>query len=398
MPRTIRALYLQPAAHFGGAERQAATIAPMLQQHGIEVTPVVGPGRQIVQWFHERGVTDLVHTRSFPGAWATPPVFGAVGTLARYLDCIRQFRAELQRIARERDIEVIYAAMAFSWIAATSVARALDLPIVWRAGGTECSRATRAILAAWARRNRPDHLICNGRSVARMFGPLIGAPTTVIRNGLDSSHFGFGAAPQRVPAHRDHIVIGFAGRLVPQKRPEDFIEAAARCPCRNVTFLVAGDGSRRERYVELARRHGAPIQMVGFVRDMRAFYSACDVFVLPSRSEGCPNVVLEAMAMGAAVIAADAPATREIITHGRDGLLYPIGDVGALAAHMTSLVQMPDLRRSLIERAAERAREFSATECAARTAALLREIATARSPRRTPAPSRDTGLLAVRPG
>ncbi len=397
MPRPIRALYLQPAAHFGGAERQAATIAPMLEQHGIDVTAVVGPGRQIVQWFHERGVSDLVHTRSFPGGWATPPTLGPLGTLARYLDCVRQFRTELVRIAREREVEIIYAAMAFSWVAATRVARALDLPIVWRAGGTECSRTTRAVLAAWAHRNRPDHLICNGRSVARMFAPLIGAPTTVIPTGLDHQHFHPGAAPQRVSEPRGPVVVGFAGRLVPQKRPEDFIEAAARCQSGRVTFLFAGDGSRRERYVELARRLRVPIQMVGFVEDMRAFYSACDVFVLPSRSEGCPNVVLEAMAMGCAVVAADAPATREILTHGRDGLLYPVGDVGALADRVTSLVEAPELRRRLIERAAERARAFSAAECAARTADLLREIATARSPQRIPAPSRDTGRLAVQP-
>ena len=55
----IRALYLQPAAHFGGAERQAATIVPMLREFGVETTPYVGPGQEIVEWFRERGMSSL---------------------------------------------------------------------------------------------------------------------------------------------------------------------------------------------------------------------------------------------------------------------------------------------------------------------------------------------------
>jgi glycosyltransferase involved in cell wall biosynthesis len=322
-------------------------------------------------------------------------MFGPVRLLARYADCIWRFRTELERIARERDVEIIYAAMAFSWIAATSVARALGVPIVWRAGGTECSPVTRGLLAAWARSHRPDHLICNGDSVERMFGPLIGAPTTVIRNGLDHRQFDPQLAPAEGTRSGRPIVIGFAGRLAPQKRPQDFIAAAARFASRSdVTFLLAGDGSRQSEYVELVRRTRAPVQMVGFVRDMRAFYAACDVFVLPSRSEGCPNVVLEAMAMGTAVVSADSPATREILTHGREGLLYPVGDVDALAAHLDRLVHQAELWRSLIARGFERVHEFSAAECAARTAALLREIATSRSPRRIRAQTPRTGLLA----
>jgi glycosyltransferase involved in cell wall biosynthesis len=398
MSRSIRALYLQPAAQFGGAERQAATIVPMLDEHGVETIPVVGPGHQIVEWLRERGVTDLVHSSAFPGA-VSPPPSSRLRALRRYTECVLRFRRELTRIAQEQRIDVIIAAMAFSWVSATKVARALDVPIVWRAGGTELTPMERVILGAWARWNPPDQLICNGDSVARMFGGLIGAPTSVIRNGLDHRQFHPGAAsPETVRAPDGRIVIGFAGRLVPQKRPQDFIAAASRLAKRDdVAFLVAGDGSQREQYLELARRAGAPIEAVGYVHDIRAFYAACDVLVLPSRSEGCPNVVLEAMAMETAVIAADAAATREIVTHGRDGLLYPIGDVDALVAHLTSIVERPLRRASLIERALERVRDFSAHECAARTAALLREIATARPRRSLRAQPPDTDLLVSHP-
>lgn len=388
MQKPIRALYLQPAAHFGGAERQAATIVPMLDAHGVETIPVVGPGREIVDWLHERGVTDLVHTDTFPGGWPKPRGFARLGLIRRYLQCIERFRGELARIARERDVDIIVAAMAYSWFAATGVARRLGVPIVWRAGGTECSRFERVLLAGWARWNRPDWLICNGDTVERTFGPLVGAPSSVIRNGLDMRQFYPGAAsPNGLRSPHARIVIGFAGRLVPQKRPEDFITAAARFAAHeDIAFLFAGDGSRRMRYSELARRRGATtIEVTGFVRDMRAFYAACDILVLPSRSEGCPNVVLEAMAMGAVVVAANAPATREIVTDGVDGILYPVGDVDALVHHLAALSERPDWRRMLASRAMARVRDFSAHECAARTASLLRAIVASRSTRPFPA-------------
>lgn len=389
MPKPIRAVYLQPAAHFGGAERQAATIVPMLDDHDVETIPIVGPGSEIVAWMHERGVSDLVHTDAFPGGWPKPRGLARLRLIDRYVRCIRRFRRELARVVREREIDIVVAAMAYSWIAATPVARAHALPIVWRAGGTECSPIERRILAGWARWNRPDWLICNGRSVEQVFAPIIGAPSSVIRNGIDTRQFFPGAAARnslRPPGAR--VVIGFAGRLVPQKRPEDFIAAAARLAHRDDTaFLFAGDGSRRDHYRELAERAGArTLHDVGFLRDMRAFYAACDVLVLPSRSEGCPNVVLEAMAMGTTVVAANAPATREIVTHGADGLLYPVGDVGALVTHLSTLIAQPDWQRMLTARALKRVRDFSAHECAARTAALLREIVSKRSVRLLPAP------------
>lgn len=371
----------------------------MLDEFGIETTPVVGPGRQIVEWMQERGVTELVHSTSFPGAWPPSARGSKLGLLRRYVECVLRFRTELMRIVRERNVDIIVAAMAFSWISATRVARALGVPIVWRAGGTECSPIERMILGAWAHWNRPDYLICNGRSVARMFGALIGAPTTVIRNGLDHAQFYPGAAsPNLLRSPRARTVVGFAGRLVPQKRPEDFIAAASRFAGRDdVSFLFAGDGSQREHYIDLVRSSGAPIDAVGFVRDIRAFYAACDVFVLPSRSEGCPNVVLEAMAMGAAVVAADAPATREIVTHGHDGLLYPIGDVEALVGQLGVLIDSPYRRHSLVARAFERVRDFSARECAARTASLLREIAEGWSRQRHPVRPPHTDLLVSTP-
>jgi len=144
--------------------------------------------------------------------------------------------------------------------------------------------------------------------------------------------------------------------------------------------VVAGEGSRRAAYEAEARAAGVgeAVRFLGYVPDMRSFYDACDVFVLPSRSEGCPNVVLEAMATRCALVVSDAAGTRECLHHGREGMVYPIGDVEAPAAAVTRLVVEPGLREALAARAEERARlEFSADASARRLAALIRRPAVA---------------------
>jgi glycosyltransferase involved in cell wall biosynthesis len=79
--------------------------------------------------------------------------------------------------------------------------------------------------------------------------------------------------------------------------------------------------------------------------------AACDVLVLPSRSEGRPLIVLEAMAMGRPVIATDIPGTRELVQHSVTGLLYPAGDAAALAAHLLALGASGDERTRMGEQA-----------------------------------------------
>lgn len=380
-PDLIRALYLQPAAQFGGAERQAATIIPLLREHGVDVLPYIGPGTAISDWMEERGVHEYVFSRSLPGAASTPGGLARVERARHYAHAWAACRREIEGLIRAYDIDVIFAALAFSWVVATPIARRLRVPIVWRAGGTECTPGQRWWLAAWARWQPPDMLVCNGDAVREFYEPLIGAPTVTIRNGVDAAQFHPGAGVRdrlRTP-HARHV-IGFAGRLVPQKRPEDFIALAARFAHRpDVAFLLAGDGSRRAHYAELARATGAhTLEVLGYVADMRDLYAACDVLVLPSRSEGCPNVILEAMAMRTAVVAADTPATREIVRSGADGILYPVGDLDALTAIIERLIAEPASRRLIVERGYRRVRqELTAEACAAETARLLRGVACA---------------------
>src|SRR5207237_2352430 len=142
-----------------------------------------------------------------------------------------------EALIEERGIDMVVAAMSFSWVSATPAARRKGVPIIWRAGGMELSTLERGLLKAWARRHPPDALIANGDGVREMFAPLIPAPVHVVRNGVDTDLFLPGFLPGAVPRSRrrgagNGPVIGFAGRLVPQKRPQDFLAMAARIAAR----------------------------------------------------------------------------------------------------------------------------------------------------------------------
>jgi len=375
-----RLLYIQPSENFGGAERQAAALIPLLPRYGFDVTALVGPGSVIVDWLRAAGVEDIVHSPSFPRDWAESRGFERLGRAADFVSHVDPVASEIDGLLESRGIDVVLASMAFSWAAATAVCRDRRVPILWRAGGTELSLPQRVVLPMWSHRHPPDALVCNSQAVKDMFAPLIPAPAYVVRNGVDTTLFqrdpALGQA-LRPPGAR--VVVGFAGRLVPQKRPEDFLQMAAEVAAHHpeVSFLVAGDGSRRPHFEAMAAELGLahPVHFLGLVRDMRAFFSALDVLVLPSRSEGCPNIVLEAMAMQVAVVASDTHATHEVVRPGIDGLLFPPGNIPALVAAVEAMVVDEAGRRRMALAALGRARaDLGAAQSARRLAEVIAEV------------------------
>ena len=136
---------------------------------------------------------------------------------------------------------------------------------------------------------------------------------------------------------------------------------------------VVGDGPGREAAETEARSLGIADRMVftGFRPDAPQLAAAADVSVLLTYSEGLSNVVLESMAAGVPVVATDIPGNREAVRDGVDGVLVPVGDVGATAAALARLVADEGERRRLGEAARRSVLErFSSAEQAERTMAL----------------------------
>jgi glycosyltransferase involved in cell wall biosynthesis len=109
------------------------------------------------------------------------------------------------------------------------------------------------------------------------------------------------------------------------------------------------------------------VQLPGVTKSPGAWLEAGDIFVLSSRFEGFPNVLVEALAGGLAAVAFDCPwGPSSIVTHGKDGLLVPPADIEGLAQALGRLVTDSELRRGLAAAAAETADRFSLPNILAR--------------------------------
>jgi glycosyltransferase involved in cell wall biosynthesis len=397
--KPVRALYLQPAPLFGGAERQAALTTALMPHFGVEVVPMVGPGPIVADWLRECGVRDIVETKNFPGGWKKQRGLGRLTLPWRYLDCGVQAQSEIARMADTRGIDIILASLPFAWITGTLVARRAGIPIVWRAGGTYLNLAQRASLWMVTRVQRPDLLLCNSGAVRNTFSPLVPAPTQVVFNGVDQRVFHSAAGDVRRyrPVGASHV-IGCAMRLADSKRPQDFVALAARLKSEHpkARFLLAGEGSRRAQLEQMAEQMGASnLSFLGFVADMPSFYAACDLLVLPSRSEGCPNFMLESVAMGKAMVAADIAPVVELVETTEHAVLYRLGNVTELVAAVRGLLSDPERRSALAGQALSRAHQFTARASAAKIAGILERLVAEYSGK--PVPSRVVPLLPGRP-
>lgn len=169
----------------------------------------------------------------------------------------------------------------------------------------------------------------------------------------------------RLSAGRPDYLVLTPARLHEQKGHVDLLNAAAEIPA--ATFVLAGDGPRRGELEELARRLGITDRclFLGERDDIPALLAATDIFVLPSRFEGLPVSVLEAMAAERPVVATAVGGTDEAVVDGETGLLVPPGDPVALAAAIRRLRDEPEFARRLATAGRTRVEEKFSVEATA---------------------------------
>jgi glycosyltransferase involved in cell wall biosynthesis len=152
------------------------------------------------------------------------------------------------------------------------------------------------------------------------------------------------------------VVLG-CGRLVEQKDFETLIRAFRIVrDARTARLLILGEGLLREPLQALIRELGLSedADLPGFDRNPFAAMAASDLFVLSSRWEGLPTVLIEALAAGAPVAATDCPSgPMEVLRGGELGPLVPVGDAGALAKAILGTLDAPGPRSARLERAAD---------------------------------------------
>ncbi|HUR96229.1 MAG TPA: glycosyltransferase [Gemmatimonadales bacterium] len=332
--------FFLPSLCGGGAERVVMNLASGMAQRGVSVDLVLaaaeGPllgqvpaavrlidlgGHRVLRSFgpltrylrHERPrvlISSMSHA-NLVAVWAARLAGGTVPVVATVHNTMSQSAREQGRVAR----------------ALWPVLLRLFYP--WASSVVAVSHGAAEDLARTARLPR--------ERVRVIYNPVID-PAVVAASVTPPDH------PWFVPG-QPPVILG-AGRLTEQKDFESLIRGFAEVArCRSARLLILGEGERRASLEALVQELGLAehVQLPGFRDNVMAYMAASEVFVLSSRWEGLPTVLIEAMAAGTRVVATDCPSgPREILQDGRLGILVPVADPPALASAILRALEAPE--------------------------------------------------------
>lgn len=286
----------------------------------------------------EEGRLPVLHPR-----WLYPPHGGWTNALFLFARLLPM----LARLRTRRPFDVIDAHFAHpEGIAAVLLGRILGHSVVVTIRGSELRyrrQKSKRFWMSWALR-RADRVIAVSDNLRALAIELGVDPRRVITvpNGIDTGVFYRRdriACRSRHGLARDERIILSAGDLAELKGHHRVIASVKRLNDRGVRtrLLIAGGVGRSGRYAETLQQHAAGLgDRVAFLGEvaqetLAELMCAADVFCLASSTEGCPNVVNEALACGTPVVATDVGAVRQMIPSDLYGFVVPVSDDDALA-------------------------------------------------------------------
>jgi glycosyltransferase involved in cell wall biosynthesis len=320
-----------------GERHPMRVIAPTLWLDELEIAR-----KQRLRMPHDRTVVNDGIVVDHPRYWYTPKVMR--GLYGRFY--LQSVKATFRRVATEFKPDIVFAPWAYpdGW-AAARLAHGLGLPVVIQVHGSDIRQLDTFAARADGTRQAlmaADGVITVSEDLARRVVALGAAPEAVctIVDGVDRTvfHPGDRAHARQLlgldPGTR-HLL--FVGNLVPVKGLDVLLQACARLegavrqPWR---LHLVGDGRSRQALEALAQSLGLAgrVSFHGSIAHDRLpdWFRAADLFVLPSRSEGIPNVLLEASACGTPYVASAVGGIPEIAALGAS-VLVPPEDPQALA-------------------------------------------------------------------
>ncbi len=330
----MRVLQLISSNGFYGAEGVVVLLSSYLNELGCEATIGVFNASRAEQ-------QDLLHAAEESGVpvWDLPcsgrldPI--AVARLTRYL--------------RNSDIEVLHTHGYKANLYGLAAARMAGCHVV-------------ATCHNWTNRNtslhfygvldklllrRFDRVVAVSDSVADILEQdgFAGSQLRIIPNGIDTGKYRRAAALAPV---EQPVVVGALSRLQTEKGIDVLVRALPRICDRypEVQCIVAGDGKERDRLLDLAAELGVADQfhLPGFSPDIAAFLAGCTIVAHPSRMDGMPLAILEAMAAVRPIVASAVGSIPALLQDGDGGVLVPPDDPDALAEGILLLLENKTLR------------------------------------------------------
>ncbi|SDK79247.1 Glycosyltransferase involved in cell wall bisynthesis [Franzmannia pantelleriensis] len=305
------------------AEARACGIEVLTAPHLQRSIRPLADGRalwQLWRYFHARNV-DVVHTHS-----------SKTGVLGRLAACLAGVPC------------IVHTVHGFAFPAARSgLQRRLFQTMEWLGG--RCAH----------------RVICLHEGDARICLEQLKLPAhkvVVLPNGVDLDKYRPPATDDRLSLRcqlglpRDRVLVTMVGRLWEQKDPGCLVDAYCALwedGDPGADLVLVGDGELQPLLEERVARAGLAehVHFLGWRSDTPELLRASDMFVLPSRWEGMPLAILEAMATGLAVVVSDIPGNRHLVSHADHGVLFPAGDHVALGKALQCLLAQQDRRHAL---------------------------------------------------
>lgn len=276
---------------------------------------------------------------------------------------------EVKNFIREKQVDLVHAHGTRANSNVLWAARSLHLPVIYTIHGwsfhQDQDSLTRRIRIMGEKylTTRSDLNISvsfsnqqSGKKYIRSFQSII------INNGIDQKKFNPAKKYHDIRAElnipTDEILVLFIARFTAHKQPISLVNAFAKALTSNrkMHLLMVGDGDQKEKAAEIIKKTGLQdkITLQPFRQDVPDVLAAADLFVLPSLWEGLPIGLLEAMAMGKAVIASNVDGTNEIVQHLVNGLLIQTDN---LVPSLTDALVALSRDRDMIEKLGNKAME-----------------------------------------
>jgi len=332
----MRIAFVIPNFGTGGAERVASLLCNEWTSVGHAVTAITFEPPSAVPAYALHDAVTLEHID------AIKPKNSMISVAVTNVRRLFRLRKAIRKLAPD----VIVAFTTEANVVTLWAAFGLGIPVVV----SERNQPDRPGLS-WARRlarrrsyGTASAIVVQTEAIADWVRSRFKVPVHVIANPVNLQSW---TMRLNKPATKKRLVS--AGRLVPQKGFDRLIASFARLALKHPewTLVICGEGrDRLALETEINRRSlHYRVSMPGVQEAMYRVFADTDLFVLPSRFEGYPNVLVEALAAGCPVIATDCPgAVGEILDGGRYGLLVPADDDDALTFGLDRMMSDEDLR------------------------------------------------------
>lgn len=361
--RPAKVLYIDAYPKIGGGQQVLYSIVSRLD--GTRYTPLVAlpprsPMRQRLARAGVRSVGVPFSDRNL----SLPKITDAASVARSASSVVGAVRA-IMRVARHENVDIIHANSAVAGVHALPAAMMLRLPCVVHSHDFLTASTTNRVLKLMMRYEK-SAMIFVSHALANFYGAASGKfRYSVIHNGVDTRVFrpDPGARTRFLEECKlppDCFLVGAVGRLEPGKGFGLLLEAFALVAKDHPTarLVVVGEAvfdrmnSARRDLEDKVERLGLKDRVVftGFREDVPSIMAALDVLVhCPTDPEGFGLILVEAMACGRPVVTVPEGGIVEVVTNGKNGIIVPAGDVGAIARAIGSLAGDSSLARRLGE-------------------------------------------------